>query len=65
MSAPERELYTSPNGDRWYLAREPETGRVFVRHKANVPSGGQVTEIDIVRFWAEDGEVPSIKRSCT
>jgi hypothetical protein len=50
MSAPERELYTSPNGDRWYLAREPETGRVFVRHKANVPSGGQVTEIDIGAF---------------
>ena len=32
----ERELYSSPNGDSWYLVREPETGRLFVRHKANV-----------------------------
>ena len=36
MPAHERELYSSPNGDRWYLVREPETGRLFVRHKANV-----------------------------
>ena len=44
------ELCRSPNGDRWYLAREPETGRLFVRHKANFPSGGQVTDIDIGAF---------------
>jgi len=50
MPAQKRELYTSPNGDRWYLARQSETGRLFVRHKANVPSGGQVTDIDIGAF---------------
>jgi hypothetical protein len=50
MPAQERELYNSPNGDRWYLAREPETGRIFVRHRANVPSGGKVTDIDIGAF---------------
>ena len=50
MSAQKRELYRSPNGDRWYLAREPETGRLFVRHRANFPSGGQVTDIDIGTF---------------
>jgi len=50
MPAQIRELYSSPNGDRWYLAREPETGRLFVRHKANVPSGGQVSDIDIGTF---------------
>lgn len=44
------ELYSSPNGDRWFLARDPATGRVFVRHKANIPSGGQVTDIDIGAF---------------
>ena len=27
-----RELYHSPNGDRWYLARDPDAGRVFVKH---------------------------------
>ena len=50
MPAQKRALYASPNGDRWYLARESETGRLFVRHKANVPSGGQVTDIDIGTF---------------
>ena len=50
MPAQKRQLYSSPNGDRWYLAREPETGRLFVRHKANFPSGGQVTDIDIGAF---------------
>jgi hypothetical protein len=45
-----RELYSSPNGDRWFLSRDPATGRVFVRHEANVPSGGQVTDIDIGAF---------------
>jgi hypothetical protein len=34
-----REMYWSPNGDRWLLARNPETGRVFVRHEPNLPSG--------------------------
>lgn len=50
MPAQKRELYASPNGDKWYLARESETGRLFVRHKANLPSGGQVTDIDIGAF---------------
>jgi hypothetical protein len=35
----------SPNRDSWFLARDPETGLAFVRHEANAPSGGQVTEI--------------------
>jgi hypothetical protein len=41
------EIYRSPNGDRWLLARDPETGRVFVRHEPNLPSGGQVANIEI------------------
>jgi hypothetical protein len=43
-------LYRSPNGDSWFLARDPETGLAFVRHQANAPSGGQVTEIEIGAF---------------
>jgi hypothetical protein len=27
-----REIYCSSNGDRWLLARDPGSGRVFVRH---------------------------------
>ena len=53
MPLDSRELYTSPNGDRWSLARNSRTGRVFIRHKANLPSGGQVTDIEIGDFLSE------------
>jgi hypothetical protein len=45
-----RELYGSPNGDSWFLTRDPATGLAFVRHQANTPSGGQVTDIEIGAF---------------
>jgi len=47
-----RLLYQSPNGDAWFLARDPATGMAFVRHQANVPSGGQVANIEIHAFLA-------------
>lgn len=45
-----RNLYTSPNGDRWLLCRDTEADRVFVRHEPNAPSGGRVSDIDIATF---------------
>jgi hypothetical protein len=45
-----RQLYRSPNGDTWFLARDPATGSALVRHQANAPSGGQVTDIEIGAF---------------
>ena len=48
-----RELYHSSNGDRWYLARDPDTGRVFIRHQANVPSGGHVADIEVGLFLSQ------------
>lgn len=53
-----RELYGSPNGDRWFLGREPATGRVFVRHEANLSSGGQVTDVDIGAFLSRGAHNP-------
>jgi hypothetical protein len=47
-----RTLYLSSNGDRWLLARETDSGRVFVRHQANLPSGGRVTDLDVGAFLA-------------
>ena len=44
-----RKLYSSPNGDRWYLIRD-ESGDVFIRHEANVASGGHVAHIPIGDF---------------
>jgi hypothetical protein len=48
-----RELYSSPDGDQWFLARDPATGRVFVRHYANIRSGGRISDIDIGAFLGE------------
>jgi hypothetical protein len=42
-----REIYHSANGDRWLLALDFDTDRVFVRHEPNLPSAGQVADIDI------------------
>ena len=50
-----RQLYRSPNGDTWFLARDPETGSPFVRHQANAPSGGQVTDIELGAFLSGPG----------
>jgi hypothetical protein len=44
------QLYRSPSGDIWFLARDPMTGLAFVRHQANAASGGQVTDIEIGDF---------------
>jgi hypothetical protein len=44
------QLYRSPNGDTWFLARDLATGLGSVRHLANASSGGQVTQIEIATF---------------
>jgi hypothetical protein len=44
------QLYRSPNGDIWFLARDPTTGLGFIRHQANASSGGRVTDIEIATF---------------
>jgi hypothetical protein len=45
-----QQLYRSPNGDTWFLARDPATGLGTVRHQANASSGGQVTDLEIGAF---------------
>jgi hypothetical protein len=51
-------FYGSSNGDRWLIARDPETDRVFVRHEANRPSGGHVTDMEVSRFLAAEAAGP-------
>jgi hypothetical protein len=58
MTVRTREIYPSANGDRWLLARDPDTGRVFVRHEPNLPSGGQVADIEIGTFRIGAGHGP-------
>jgi hypothetical protein len=52
-----RDLYRSPNGDRWLLVRD-DTGRVLVRHEANLASGGTVTDTEIANFLGQGGVGP-------
>ena len=58
MSVQKRELYSSSNGDKWFLSGDPATGTVFVRHEANVSSGGHVTEMDIATFLSSGQRNP-------
>lgn len=46
---PTREIYRSPNGDRWLLVRE-SAGLVSVKHEPNAPSGGRAESLDIGQF---------------
>ncbi len=52
-----RDLYRSANGDRWLLVRD-DNGRVFVRHEANLASGGTVTDSEIADFLTQGGLGP-------
>ena len=58
MSLQARELYSSANGDRWSLVRDSDTGRVFVRHEPNQPSGGRTNEMEIGEFLARGRSGP-------
>jgi hypothetical protein len=45
----QREIYHSANGDQWLLCHDG-TGRVFILHKANLPSGGTEISIELGDF---------------
>jgi len=53
-----RELYRSPNGDSWFLGREPSNGRAFVIHQPNGPSGGKLAHIDLAAFLGNGANGP-------
>jgi hypothetical protein len=58
MAIQTRQIYHSPNGDRWWLAHDNDTGRVFVRHEPNLPSGGQIVDVEIGAFLIGAGNGP-------
>jgi hypothetical protein len=58
MAIEMRELYSSSNGDRWFLSRDSSTGDVFIRHEPNRPSGGQPSHIDIGAFLSRGPRNP-------
>jgi hypothetical protein len=48
-----RELYRSPNGDTWFLGREPANGQAFIIHQPNAPSGGRLSHVEVGAFLRE------------
>jgi hypothetical protein len=59
MAIRTREIYRSASdGDRWLLVRDLDTNRVFVRHEPNLPSGGQVADIELGAFLIAAGSGP-------
>ena len=52
-----RELYRSPNGDSWFLGREPTNGRAFIIHQPNAPSVGKLSRIELSDFLGQ-GNAP-------
>jgi hypothetical protein len=52
-----RQLYESPNGDRWYLHRDSR-GKVLVAHQANSASGGTVSLIELSTFLLPKNQGP-------
>jgi hypothetical protein len=48
-----RELYRSPNGDTWFLGREPANGHAFIIHQPDAPSGGRLSHIELGAFLRE------------
>jgi hypothetical protein len=48
--ADRRELYRSPNGDTWFLGREPTSGHAFIIHQPNASTGGRLSHIELSEF---------------
>jgi hypothetical protein len=56
--ADQRLIYSSENGDQWFLIYEFGAAQAFVRHQANPSSGGQVTDTPMDEFLAQDRSGP-------
>jgi hypothetical protein len=57
MTTQRRKLYTSSNGDRWFLCRG-RGGKLVVLHEPNRPSGGKPSQIDVGEFLATGNAGP-------
>jgi hypothetical protein len=52
-----KELYNSPNGDRWFLLKD-NNGKLVVIHEPNKSSGGTPSEVAVDVFLAHSGRGP-------
>ncbi|HEY7383134.1 MAG TPA: hypothetical protein VH743_05645 [Beijerinckiaceae bacterium] len=61
MSLQTKQLYANPDGDRWWLARYSDSGRVFIKHAASVASGGEESTIELAEFLGRPGNPPEMQ----
>ena len=54
----ELERQWRPNGDAWFLGREPTSGNAFIIHQPNAPSGGRLSHIELGEFLRSDVRGP-------
>jgi hypothetical protein len=45
-----RELYRGPDGESWFLGREPTNGYAFIIHQPGGPSGSRLIHIELGEF---------------
>jgi hypothetical protein len=64
MSLEARELYSSPNGDRWYLVRDPGAEQVFIMHEPMLHRGAKQVVSKSESFSVEEAMAPSIGSFC-
>jgi hypothetical protein len=48
-----KELYCSPNGERWHLCKDV-SGAVFVVHQPNSPSGRRISRFELGDFLSRE-----------
>jgi hypothetical protein len=58
MTDTKQPIYSSQNGDRWWLIRDDTSGRTVVRHEANQSSGGHRTDFEVEEFLSQAGSGP-------
>jgi hypothetical protein len=58
MTLSSTNIYKSQNGDTWWLIRDDASNQVYVRHEANLSSGGHITETSIEAFLSWSGSGP-------
>jgi hypothetical protein len=58
MSKDPIEFCASSNGDRWLLEPGATPGEGTVVHRANLPSGGMETRLDVTSFLEVTGDRP-------
>jgi hypothetical protein len=50
MQINSREIYSSSNGDKWFLRHEVGAERLYIKHVANPAAGGHQTDYELHEF---------------